>query len=332
MRRLIVIITALMLFSPARSTSQVTPPLKPDSIRMAVIGDMGTGETRQYDVARRMMEAHATFPFDFVVMLGDNIYGGSTPKDFERKFSVPYKPLLDAGVKFYASLGNHDNANERFYAPYNMNGSAYYSFKKGNVRFFALDSNYMDPKQLAWLENELKGAGDGNWKICYFHHPLYSSGKTHGSSTDLRKLLEPLFRRYYVNVVFAGHDHVYERVKPQDGIYYFTEGSSGELRAGDLNRSAITAKGYDSDNTFMVVEFAGDQMNFQTISRTGQTVDSGTIVRQAQTSSATVASPKCAVSVSAKTPSSSVRGSLASLRHPESCLPTVKPNPAPGLL
>jgi 3',5'-cyclic AMP phosphodiesterase CpdA len=269
---------------------------------MAVIGDMGTGETRQYDVARRMMEAHATFPFDFVVMLGDNIYGGSTPKDFERKFSVPYKPLLDAGVKFYASLGNHDNTNERFYAPYNMNGSTYYSFKKGNVRFFALDSNYMDPKQLAWLENELKGAGDGDWKICYFHHPLYSSGKTHGSSTDLRKLLEPLFIRYHVNVVFAGHDHVYERVKPQDGIYYFTEGSSGELRAGDLNRSAITAKGYDSDNTFMVVEFAGDQMNFQTISRTGQTVDSGTIVRQAQTSSATLASPKCAVSVSAKTP------------------------------
>jgi 3',5'-cyclic AMP phosphodiesterase CpdA len=302
MRRLIVIITALMLFSPARSTSQVTPPLKPDSIRMAVIGDMGTGETRQYDVARRMMEAHATFPFDFVVMLGDNIYGGSTPKDFERKFSVPYKPLLDAGVKFYASLGNHDNTNERFYAPYNMNGSTYYSFKKGNVRFFALDSNYMDPKQLAWLESELKGAGDGDWKICYFHHPLYSSGKTHGSSTDLRKLLEPLFIRYHVNVVFAGHDHVYERVKPQDGIYYFTEGSSGELRSGDLNRSAITAKGYDSDNTFMVVEFASDQMNFQTISRTGQTVDSGTIVRPAQTSSATLPSPKCAVFVSAKTP------------------------------
>jgi hypothetical protein len=73
---------------------------------MAVIGDMGTGETRQYDVSRRMMEAHATFPFDFVIMLGDNIYGGSTPKDFERKFSIPYKSLLDAGVKFYGSLSH----------------------------------------------------------------------------------------------------------------------------------------------------------------------------------------------------------------------------------
>jgi 3',5'-cyclic AMP phosphodiesterase CpdA len=274
------IIIVVALVSPIYGVSQATAPIKPDSVRMAVIGDMGTGETPQYDVSRRMIESRATFPFDFVIMLGDNIYGGSTPKDFERKFSIPYKSLLDAGVKFYASLGNHDNTNESFYAPYNMNGSAYYTFKKGNVRFFALNSNYMEPKQLAWLENELKSAGDGDWKVCYFHHPLYSSGKTHGSSTDLRHVLEPLFIKYHVDVVFSGHDHVYERVKPQNGIYYFTEGASGELRAGDLNQTTMTAKGFDTDNTFMLVEFAGNQMNFQTISRAGKTVDSGMIVRQ----------------------------------------------------
>jgi 3',5'-cyclic AMP phosphodiesterase CpdA len=217
-------------------------------------------------------------------MLGDNIYGSRTPKDFERKFSIPYKALLDAGVKFYASLGNHDNTNESFYAPYNMNGLTYYTFKKGNVRFFVLNSNYMDPKQLTWLENELKGAGDKDWKVCYFHHPLFSSGRTHGSSIDLRLVLEPLFIKYHVDVVFAGHDHVYERVKPQNGIYYFTEGSSGELRAGDLKPSTITAKGYDSDNAFMLVEFAGSEMNFQAISRMGQSVDSGVIERQARSS------------------------------------------------
>jgi predicted phosphodiesterase len=277
---IIITITILTLLSPSPSGSQVTAPVKPDSVRMAVIGDMGTGETRQYDVARQMMKTRATFPFDFVITVGDNIYGGSTPKDFERKFSIPYKPLLDAGVKFYASLGNHDNTNERFYAPYNMNGSTYYSFKKGNVHFFALNSNYMDPVELAWLENELKGAGDKDWKICYFHHPLYSSGRTHGSSLDLRRVLEPLFIKYHVDVVFAGHDHVYERVKPQNGIYYFTEGSSGELRPGDLKQSTITAKGFDSDNAFMLVEFAGNQMNFQTISRTGRNADSGVIERQ----------------------------------------------------
>jgi 3',5'-cyclic AMP phosphodiesterase CpdA len=283
-RRFFVIVAFLTFFSTSHFASQVTAPVKSGSVRMAAIGDMGTGDKSQYDVSQRMAEAHTTFPFDFVIMLGDNIYGGSTPQDFERKFSIPYKPLLDAGVKFYATLGNHDNTNERFYAAYNMNGLAYYTFKKGNVHFFALNSNYMDPTQLAWLENELKNAGDGDWKVCYFHHPLYSSGKTHGSSLDLRAVLEPLFIKYHVDVVFAGHDHIYERVKPQNGIYYFTEGSSGELRAGDLKRTTLTAKGFDTDNAFMLVEFAGSQMSFQTISRTGQTVDSGVIERQLRSS------------------------------------------------
>ena len=210
--------------------------------------------------------------------------GAAHRKILNGSFPFPISPCWMLGSSSMPRLGNHDNTNESFYAPYNMNGATYYTFKKGNVRFFALNSNYMDPKQLAWLENELKSAGDGDWKVCYFHHPLYSSGKTHGSSIDLRQVLEPLFIKYHVDVVFSGHDHVYERVKPQNGIYYFTEGASGELRPGDLNQSTITAKGYDSDNTFMLVEFAGSQMNFQTISRAGQTVDSGVIDRQVRSS------------------------------------------------
>jgi predicted phosphodiesterase len=254
-------------------------PLKSDSVRFAAIGDMGTGAPPQYEVAQRMLKVRQTFPFDFVIMLGDNIYGGSKPADFERKFAVPYKPLIDAGVRFYASLGNHDNTNERFYKPFDMNGESYYTYKKGNVRFFVLNSNYMDPKQSAWLETQLRDAGNGDWKVCYLHHPLYTSAKFHGPSLDLRQLLEPLFIKYGVDVVFSGHEHVYERVHPQHGIYYFTEGSSGELRPGDLTRSAITDKGFDTDRSFMLIEIAGDEMYFQTISRTGDTVDSGVIHR-----------------------------------------------------
>jgi 3',5'-cyclic AMP phosphodiesterase CpdA len=242
---------------------------------------MGTGEQNQYDLAKRIFEARELFPFDFVITLGDNIYGSNGAGDFERKFARPYKSLLDAGVKFYASLGNHDDPKERFYAPYNMNGNAYYTFKKANVRFFALDSNYMDPKQLSWLENELENSGS-DWKVCYFHHPLYSSGRTHGPSTDLRRLLEPLFMKYGVALVLNGHEHFYERIKPQNGVYYFIEGASGELRPHDINESNITASGFDTDNTFMLLEFAGDQMNFQAISRSGKVVDAGTITRPGQ--------------------------------------------------
>jgi 3',5'-cyclic AMP phosphodiesterase CpdA len=134
----------------------------------------------------------------------------------------------------------------------------------------------MDPEQMKWLQKELANT-DATWKIPYFHHPLYSSGATHGSSLELRQLLEPVFVRDGVRVVFSGHDHVYERTKPQKGIYYFVEGSGGELRAGDLRQAEFEDSGFDKDRTFMLVEIAGDQLFFQTISRTGETVDSGFI-------------------------------------------------------
>jgi predicted phosphodiesterase len=267
------------LVLPAAGQEAFKFPLDPDSVRFAAIGDMGTGEPPQYEIAQDMVKARQFFPFDFVIMLGDNIYGGSTPADFETKFALPYKPLLDAGVTFYASLGNHDNTNERFYKPFNMNGESYYTFKKGNVRFFVLNSNYMDPKQAAWLETQLRDAGNGEWKICYFHHPLYTSGKFHGPAIDLGKLLEPLFIKFGVDVVFAGHEHVYERVHPQHGIYYFTEGASGELRPLNLAHLGITDQGFDTDRSFMQVEIAGNDMYFATTSRAGLTVDSGVIHR-----------------------------------------------------
>jgi predicted phosphodiesterase len=256
----------------------LTLPLHPGSVRFAAIGDMGTGDPPQYQVASMMNSVHQHFPFDFVIMLGDNIYGGNSASDFQKKFEFPYKLLLDSGVKFYASLGNHDSATEKNYKPFNMNGQQYYTYKKGNVQFFALDSDYMDPKQLAWLAKELQ-TSSSDWKICYFHHPLYSSGMFHGPSVELRQVLEPMFIENGVQVVFSGHNHVYERTKPQKGIYYFTEGAAGELRKGDLKKTNITAAGYDLDQSFLLLEVSGDALNFQAVSRLGVTVDSGEISR-----------------------------------------------------
>jgi calcineurin-like phosphoesterase family protein len=254
------------------------PNLK-DSLKFVAIGDNGTGERPQYALAEKMSAWHRQFPFELVIMLGDNIYGRQRPQDFVDKFENPYKPLLDAGVKFYAALGNHDNQENRFYKPWNMNGERYYTFSRKNVKFFVLDSDYMDPKQLQWLDNELKNSRD-DWKIAYFHHPLYSSAGRHGSEVDLRVTLEPLFVKYGVNVVYSGHDHIYERLVPQKGITYFVSGAGGELRLGDLKRSTMTAAGFDRDRSFMLNEIADDDLFFQVISRTGATVDSGIIHRQ----------------------------------------------------
>ena len=282
--------TALALFIYGQYSfllaQDLTLPVKSGSVRFAAIGDNGTGDPPQYQVAQTMLRFHEKFPFNFVIMLGDNIYGGKSPKDMLRKFEVPYKPLMDTGVQFYAALGNHDDTNQRFYKFFNMNGERYYSYKKGNVQFFVIDTTYLDPKQMAWLEKGLANAGT-DWKICYFHHPLYSSGKYHGSSTEFRGLLEPIFLKYGVQVVFAGHEHVYERTKPQKGIYYFTEGASGELRRGNLKKTTLTEVGYDKDQSFLMVEITGDDMYFQAVSRTGVTVDSGTIQRKVEVPAAT---------------------------------------------
>jgi hypothetical protein len=248
-------------------------------VKFAAIGDAGTGDRPQYEIADLMTRLHKTFAFDRVIMLGDNIYGGQGASDLVKKFSQPYQALLDAGVKFYASLGNHDDPNSVRYPLWNMGGERYYTYATKNVRFFALDSNKVDQKELAWLDNALKSAPE-DWKICYFHHPLYSDGGTHGSSVDVRVLFEPLFLKYGVNVVFAGHDHIYERLTPQKGIYYFVEGAGGQLRKGDTNRSAMTAKAFDQDQSFMLVEIDGGVLSFQAISRGGTIVDSGTIQRQ----------------------------------------------------
>jgi len=260
----------------------LTLPLENKSVRFAVIGDSGTGKAPQYEVAAEMETYRQAADFDFVLMLGDNIYGGHSPRDFERKFERPYKALLDAGVKFYASLGNHDNPNEELlYKPFNMNGERYYTFKKGNVAFFALDSTYMDPKQLEWLERELHNSS-ANWKICFFHHPLYSNGKFHGPDTNLRTQLTPLFLKYGVNVVLSGHEHIYERIKPEQGIYYFVLGNSGQLRINNLRSSSDIQNGLDRDQGFMLMEISGDKLYFQTISRTGRTVDASVLPRQAK--------------------------------------------------
>jgi 3',5'-cyclic AMP phosphodiesterase CpdA len=164
-----------------------------------------------------------------------------------------------------------------------MDGKRYYSFKapNGSVRFFALDSNYMQQEQLTWLEKELAASGS-DWKIAFFHHPLYSSGERHGSDEKLREQLEPLFVKHGMEVVFTGHEHFYERLKPQKNIHYIISGAAAKLRRGNIGDSGLTAKGYDQGYTFVIAEIAGDDMHFQTLTDRGETVDSGVIRRQAE--------------------------------------------------
>ena len=258
-------------------------PNRSDSVKFAVLGDFGSGEASEYQVAAQMAAFRARFPFEFVITTGDNIIGRQDgPADFAEKFERPFQALLAARVPFYATLGNHDRASNRSYAPWNMDGRRYYTFAVKNVRFFALDSNRPDRAQLAWLDEALSSSNEA-WKICYFHHPLYSDGVKHGPDLELRALFEPILVRHGVDVVFAGHEHVYHRLRPQAGISYFVTGSGGD-NVRTLRHSPATAAAFDREQTFTAVEVSGANLFFQTVSRSGITVDAGVIDKRGQNS------------------------------------------------
>jgi hypothetical protein len=272
------------------------------SIKFAVIGDSGRGNAPQYEIAQQMAAYRKQFPFTFVIMNGDNIYEGpATPEDYREKFEKPYQPLLDEGVKFYASLGNHDDPRQVDYAPFNMGGHRYYTFRPPedpitrlitSVRFFALDTTVLDREQIRWLQQQLSES-DSAWKICFFHHPMYTSGRYRPVSAAFRISLEPLFVRFGVDAVFAGHEHFYQRTTLQQGIQYFVSGGAGSLRAGDAAPAPFIAREFDTDYHFMLVEVERDVLSFQAIARTGRTVDAGAIHRApARTSTGTGALPQ----------------------------------------
>jgi hypothetical protein len=256
-----------------------TSPLPMPSIRggtvFAVMGDSGSGDESQKAVAQAMLTYFNTARhFPFVLMLGDNLYDD----DYTGEFSTPYKPLLDLGVKFYAALGNHDRDLEIHFKPFNMGDKDRYSFDQGNARFVALNSNHpTDPEQIKWVDGVFADAGT-KWRICFFHHPLYSSGQHAAESRDVIKpALEPVLVRNHVDVVFSGHEHLYERIKPQHEVKYFVSGGGGRYLY-DYKRSDFDEIGI-SEHHFMVAEIAGDRMFFEAITHTQKLLDCGVLYR-----------------------------------------------------
>jgi len=168
-------------------------------------------------------------------------------------------------VPFYAVLGNHDNNYdirefELGYPLFNMKGCRYYSqsFGDGLVETFMLDSNRLpnnDPQQITWLERSLRES-QAVWKIVAMHHPVYSTDIVHPLDPDMMEKLEPIFRKYGVSIVLQGHNHIYERLTPINGITYITAGSGGKVDKGNLKPDAIRRiAGNDDTEVFLMLEF-----------------------------------------------------------------------------
>jgi len=254
-----------------RGVATLAMPELSGGVIFVMMGDMGSGDQAQAAVAQALLDYFTkTRRFRFVLMLGDNLYDD----DYNGEFLEPYKPLLDRGVKFYAALGNHDRDLEIHFKPFNMEDRDRYSFDEGNARFVALNSNHPgDPAQIAFLDSVFDGAGT-KWRICFFHHPLYSSGQHATESREvIRPALEPALIRNHVNLVFSGHEHLYERIKPQHGIRYFVSGGGGRslysVHPSEFDEVAV------SEHHFMVGEIAGDAFLFEAVRPNGSLIDCG---------------------------------------------------------
>ena len=140
---------------------------------------------------------------------------------------------------------------------------------KQSVRFFALESTYMDPDQLAWLEKELDGVGRRLEDRLYFHHPLYSSGEGHGSELKLREVLEPLFIKYGVSLVFDRARSLLRAHQAAEGDRRTSSRDRGAScgRGTSTGQTGLTASGFDTDRAFLLAEIDGTSCYFNAISR-----------------------------------------------------------------
>jgi 3',5'-cyclic AMP phosphodiesterase CpdA len=261
------------------TTAIAANPHKKDLLlRFVSVADTGTGAKGQYAVAGAMNIYHKKNPYDLVVLAGDNIYNNGEIEKIGEVFERPYQPLLKQGVKFQACLGNHDirtaNGDPQVkYAGFNMKGR-YYTFKRNQVQFFALDTNSnADWKnQLFWLEKELS-ISNAPWKVVFGHHPIYSSGQ-YGSNPDFIKTFTPLFKKYGVQLYINGHEHNYERTRAIDGTTYLICGAgAGNRPVGHSEWTNYST----SDLSFASYEVYKDRIEISAIATNNRVFDKGII-------------------------------------------------------
>ncbi len=251
-----------------------------EPVRFLAFGDSGGGGADQYALLDQMY----TVPFDLMIHTGDIAYDDGTIQQYEDNVFGVYGDLF-RNIPFFPAAGNHDYHTMQgapFREVFNLpgdSGERWYSYDWGRVHFVALDTESDYTKQVEWLERDL-AANQLPWKVIYMHRPPYSSG-AHGSDTTLRSKLAPVLKKYGVQLVLSGHDHDYERMKPQNGTAYVVTGGGG-VGTKDVGMSSFTAFSEDVIH-FVYVEVGVDELTLHAIDATGREFDSMVVPRVTST-------------------------------------------------
>jgi hypothetical protein len=218
-----------------------------------------------------------------VFTLGDNAYESGTAEQFRDCYDPTWGRHK---ARTRPSPGNHDYVTPGAAAYYDYFGESagperrgYYSFELGAWHIVSLNSEIdagPDSAQAQWLATDL-AAHPVACTLAYWHKPIFSSGSVHGNDPHMRPIWN-ILARAGADVVLSGHDHIYERTKPLQGVQYFVTGGGGDVREGGVDmKSPFRAASFDEANHFMQVEIDDQQINFQAIAKSGTVIDSGVI-------------------------------------------------------
>lgn len=291
MRRSTPLLLLLLTGSACRATLAEPPPdqrivvREPgDAVSFVALGDFGDDSDFEAAVAKQVRAANP----DLVITLGDNNYpnGGARTIDANigkhyASFIAPYRGRYGPGAdrnRFFPSLGNHDWRTtdlEPYLDYFELPGNErYYDFVWGPVHFFALDSDTAEPDgtdpestQALWLRDTLR-ASTAPWKVVYLHHAPYSSGR-HGSS---RHMQWP-YTQWGADVVLAGHDHHYERIE-HDGGLYLVNGLSGSPKVYDIGHPVEgSVVRFNERHGALFAEATASRLSIAFITADGETID-----------------------------------------------------------
>lgn len=266
--------------------------------KFMVFGDSGSGWREQYRIAALMAAERP----DLLVHSGDLVYNGGQRRNYKLKFFEPYREMIER-VAFWPSLGNHDVADPAAGAAYRevfelpLNGPPGqppendYWFDYADARFAVLDSNALEIELhdavAPWLTHLFTDC-DKTWRFVVFHHPPYTAG-AHEPSEKIQRALVPVFDAVGVDVVFNGHDHLYERTAPMrdgsiapdgKGVAYIVTGAGGaELYEPAASRPAHIVAASSAKHSYTRVEVDGKTLKLAQIDIDGATLDTFSITK-----------------------------------------------------
>lgn len=276
----------------SRTWAARTLPPRGRPLRFAVFGDCGSGKAPQSGAASLLERLDP----DLALLPGDIVYPSGKDRHYDAKYFRPYGRSISR-IPFFPALGNHDYGNtwfkgkgeRRYRTGYRRvhRREKFYSFDAGDAHFAVLDTNApfwiaaaarvdKDSEQVRWLDEDLSRSR-APWKFILMHVPLYSSGK-HGETPELQASLGPLLEKHKVDIVFQGHDHLYERTKPIRGVVFVTAGMGGmKLTRG--RRSNPWSEVVHSAYGLVLAELDGKRLRLRMIESSGKTADDWTLAK-----------------------------------------------------